>query len=70
MVRRQRRWVAGLVILGVVFTQIVTVAHACTLVVPVSRAATFVEPADEAMSSDCPTMAKRVTANAKVCEAH
>jgi hypothetical protein len=70
MVRRQRRWVAGLVMLGLVFAQVVTVAHACTLVVPMSQAATFVEPADEAMPSDCPAMAKRVVKNAKVCDSH
>jgi hypothetical protein len=56
--------------LGVVFAQIVTVAHACTLVVPTSQAATFVEPADEAMPSDCAAMAKRVAKNAKVCDLH
>jgi hypothetical protein len=68
MVRRQRRWVAALVMLGVVFAQVVTVAHACTLVVPVFHAATFVQPADETMPSDCP--AKGATANVKVCDSH
>jgi hypothetical protein len=71
MVRRHRRWVAGLVTIGLVFAQIITVAHACALVVPVSpAAATFVEAADETMPSDCSAMAKRVATNAKVCEAH
>jgi hypothetical protein len=71
MDRRQRRWVAGLVMLGVVFAQIVTVAHACTLAVPgASQATTLAEPADEAMAPDCAAMAKRVATNAKVCEAH
>jgi hypothetical protein len=68
MVRRKRRWVAVLVMLGVVFTQVVTVAHACTLAVPVFQAATFVQPADDTMPSDCP--AKGATANAKVCDSH
>ena len=54
--------------LGVIFAQVVTVAHACTLVVPVFRAATFVQPADETMPSDCP--AKGATANDNVCDAH
>lgn len=70
MVRRQRRWVAGLVMLGVMFAQIVTVAHACTLAVPVSQAVTFDQPADDAMASDCTAMVKRVAANAKVCDSH
>jgi len=71
MVRRHRRWIAGLVTVGLVFAQIITVAHACALVVPVSQAAaTFVEPADETMPSDCSATAKRVAASAKVCESH
>ena len=67
MVRRQRRWVAALVMLGVVFAQVVTVAHACTLAVPVFQAATFVQPANDTMP-DCP--AKGATANANVCDSH
>jgi hypothetical protein len=71
MVRRHRRWVAGLVTVGLGFAQFVAVAHACTLAVPtLQAAATFVEPADDTMPSDCPAMAKRVAANAKVCESH
>ena len=75
MVRRHRRWVAGLMTLGLVFAQIVTVAHACTLAVPLAvpmsqAAATFSQAADETMRSDCAAMAKRVAANAKVCESH
>jgi hypothetical protein len=70
MVRRQRRWVAGLVTVGLVFAQFITVAHACTLAIPALQAATFAEPADETMPSDCPAMTKRGAANAKVCEAH
>jgi hypothetical protein len=68
MVRRQRRWVAALVMLGVVFAQVVTVAHACTLAVPGFQAATFVQPADDTMPADCP--AKGATANIKVCDSH
>jgi hypothetical protein len=71
MVRRHRRWVAGLVTVGLVFAQFVTVAHACTLAVPASQAvATFAQPADDTMPSDCAAMAKRVAANAKVCQLH
>jgi hypothetical protein len=71
MGRRHRRWVAGLVTVGLVFAQLITVAHACTLVVPASQAiATFVQPADDTMPSDCAAMAKRAAVNAKVCESH
>ena len=68
MVRRQRRWVAALVMLGVLFAQVVTVAHACALAVPAFQAATLVQPADDTMPSDCPS--KGATANAKVCDSH
>jgi hypothetical protein len=71
MVRRHRRWVAGLVTAGLVIAQFITVAHACTLAVPTSQAAaTLGQPADETMPSDCAAMAKRVAANATVCESH
>jgi hypothetical protein len=70
MVRSQRRWVAGLVMLGVVFAQIVTAAHACTLTVPAFHAATSVQSAAETMPPDCAAMAKRAAANAKVCDSH
>ena len=71
MVRRQRRWVAGVVMLGLVFAQIVTTAHACTLAFPTPQApTTLAQEPDETMPSDCAAMAKRVAANAKVCESH
>jgi hypothetical protein len=70
MVRRQRRLAATVVMLGIVFAQVVTVAHACTLAVPAPPASAFVQPADETMPSDCAAMAKRVAANAKVCDSH
>ena len=56
--------------LGVVFAQFVTVAHACVLAVPTFHAAAFSQPADETMPSDCAAMAKRVAANGKVCDSH
>jgi hypothetical protein len=70
MVRRHRRWVAGLMTIGLVFAQFVTVAHACTFAIPALQAAAIAQPADETMPSDCAAMAKRVAANAKVCEVH
>ena len=71
MVRRHRQWVAGLMTVGLVFAQFVTVTHACTLTIPaLQAAATFAQPADETMSSDCPAMAKRVAVNANACQSH
>jgi hypothetical protein len=69
MVRRQRQWVAGLVMLGVVFAQLVTLAHACALAVPVFHAVTLVQTADETMLSDCAAMGKS-GASANVCDSH
>lgn len=71
MVRRQRRWVAGLMTFGLVFAQFVTVTHACALTVPVAQsAAAFAAPADEAMPADCAAMVTRVAGNANACESH
>ena len=58
-----------MVMLGVVFAQMVTVAHACNLAVPMSATA-IGQPTDEAMPSDCAAMVKRVGVNAKVCDSH
>lgn len=57
--------------LGVVFAQAVTAAHACTsFAVPTSPAAAFGQPVGEIMFTDCPAMATRAAANAKVCESY
>jgi hypothetical protein len=71
MVRRQRRWVAILMTLGLVFAQFVTITHACTFAIPISSTAlTLGQPVDETMPSDCAAMAKYTTANANVCQSH
>jgi hypothetical protein len=70
MVRRQRRWVAGLMMVGVAFAQVVTVAHACTLAVPMSEAATAARLVDTPMPPDCTQMAKRSIATGNVCDSH
>jgi hypothetical protein len=70
MVRRRRRWVAGLVMLGIVFAQIVTVAHACTLAVPANQPTASGQPADESLPEDCAAMAKRAASNGNVCDSH
>jgi hypothetical protein len=56
--------------LGIVFAQIVTVAHACTLAVPASQPAAFGQPADESMPEDCAAMAKRAASTGNVCDSH
>jgi hypothetical protein len=56
--------------LGVVFAQAVTVAHACTLAVPGSAPTQSASMVDATMPSDCAAMAKRGTTNGNVCDAH
>jgi hypothetical protein len=56
--------------LGVVFAQAVTAAHACTLAVPASEPATSARVLDTTMPPDCAAMAKRGTTNGNVCDAH
>ena len=68
MIRRRRLGLAKVVMLAVLFGQLVTAAHACTLAVPTFQAASSIQPADETMPSDCGWKAKRATA--KVCDSH
>ena len=57
--------------LGIVFAQIVTAAHACTLAVSTSQAPTTMAlPADPAMPVDCTAMAKRMATSANICDSH
>ena len=70
MIRKRRRWLAAWVMLGIVFAQIVTAAHACLLVVPVSQTMALLQSADDSMPSDCGAMEMAAAADAKVCESH
>ena len=75
MVRRRRKWVAGLMMLSMLFAQIVTAAHACSLLlslvsVPVESAMQAVAPDVDAMPADCAGAAKEPVSGANVCEAH
>jgi hypothetical protein len=64
-----RSCMALLAILGLLFAQFVTAAHACTIDLSASLPATIVATAvDEAMPSDCAGGVSR--ANANVCESH
>jgi len=57
--------------LGIVFAQLVTVAHACTLALSTPQAPlTLAHEPLEAMAPDCVAMAERAAANTNVCEAH
>jgi hypothetical protein len=63
--RRSRKRIAGLMLLGWLFAQLVTIAHACPALdtnASASSAAT--------MPTDCAAMAKLAGSNANVCQSH
>jgi hypothetical protein len=65
----RRSCMAVLAILGLLFAQLVTAAHACTVAFSPSLPVAIVASAvDDAMPSDCAGNAKRTDAN--VCESH
>src|SRR5437763_12843725 len=75
MVRRRRKWVAGLMMVSVLFAQIVTAAHACSFLLspvsaPVESAMQAVAPDVDAMPADCAGASKAPVSGPNVCEAH
>ena len=63
--RRSRKRIAGLMLLGWLFAHLVTIAHACPALdtnASASSAAT--------MPTDCAAMAKLAASNANVCQSH
>ncbi len=71
MVRRQRRWISGLVTLGVVFAQLATVVHACTLgFAPSPAPAVVAQAPGRTPASHCAPSAMRVGAERSACAAH
>jgi len=64
----RRRWIAAGVMLGLVFAQIVTAAHACPSL-PVASDTAVVQPAVEGMAS-CQDLADKANDNANVCQSH
>ena len=69
--RRSRKRIAGLIVLGWLFAQIVTVAHACPALNPATSVASVSSVAiTAAMPTDCDAMAKLADSNANVCQSH
>ena len=69
--RRCRKRIVGWVMLGWLFAQIVTVAHACpALISPAQDASAASAGATTSMPGDCEAMAKQAGSNANVCQAH
>ena len=63
--RRSRKRIAGLMLLGWLFAQFVAIAHAC----PALNATAATDTASS-MPIDCATMAKQVDSNANICQSH
>ena len=69
--RRSRKRIAGLIVLGWLFAQIVTIAHACPAINPPTSAADASSVAVTApMPTDCAAMAKSSNSNANICQSH
>jgi hypothetical protein len=69
--RRSRKRIAGLIVLGWLFAQIVTTAHACPAINPATSAASVSSVANTAATpTDCAGMAKSSNSNANICQSH
>ena len=67
--RRSRKRIAGMMLLGWLFAQFVAIAHACPALntaAPASNATATASP----MPTDCEAMAKLAGSNANICQSH
>jgi hypothetical protein len=69
--RRSRKRIAGLMLLGWLFAQFVTIAHACPALNPATSAASVSSLAiTDATPTDCAEMAQSSNSNPNVCQSH
>ena len=68
--RRRRKRIAGLVMLGWLFAQIVTIVHACPALNPTQATDFAAAAAATPMPADCATMARQAGSNANICQSH
>ena len=71
--RRSRKRIAGMMLLGWLFAQFVAIAHACPALnatAPASNAATAATATASPMPTDCEAMAKLADSNANICQSH
>jgi hypothetical protein len=69
--RRSRKRIAGLMLLGWLFAQFVTIAHACPAMNPATSAARISSVAiTDATPTDCAEMAQSSNSNHNVCQSH
>ena len=67
--RRSRKRIAGLMLLGWLFAQFVTIAHACPALNPAPASVSSVA-ITAAMPTDCAEMAKSANSNTNICQSH
>jgi hypothetical protein len=69
--RRSRKRIAGLMLLGWLFAQFVTIVHACPALNPATTAASVSSvPITDASPTDCAAMAQSSNSNLNVCQSH
>jgi len=68
--RRSRKRIAGLMLLGWLFAQFITIAHACPALNPAMSASASLVAVTNATPTDCAAMAKLADSNANVCQSH
>jgi len=69
--RRSRKRIAGLMLLGWLFAQLVTIAHACPALDTNTSASSAATAASASpMPTDCAAMAKLAGSNVNVCQSH
>jgi hypothetical protein len=69
-VHRSRRWLAALMMLGLVAAQLISVAHACAGLSGFAQPAHAMAGPAAAMPADCPGMADGTAPTDAACEAH
>jgi hypothetical protein len=72
IVRRRRQWLAVLLMVGLAFAQIITAAHACSILTLASPQGPVQAepPVGQAMPTDCGEMAKQSDSTINVCVSH
>jgi hypothetical protein len=70
LLRRSRRWLTGLMILGFIGAEFISLAHACTTGSDETGPPISIAAHAAAMSADCPMMGQRGLANDPACDTH
>jgi hypothetical protein len=68
--RASRRWLAGLMILGFISAQLISLAHACATGPDRSPASAHAFGGTAAMPADCPMVVHAAPSDGTACDAH